>query len=304
MAPALPAVEPWPAGRAPDLAALAELALPAERFTADELLAVCWDGEGSDASTVLGIPDGSGAVAVASRSVRGRDRPTAVVTCLAVEPAAQGEGRGRALLAAAHEWARAEGAVSVAAAGLAPFYLWPGIDVRFTRALCLAEAAGYRPTGAALNLSCPTTFRTAPPAGVRVERVLEDAAADAVLALCRRAYPDWEAEAARGIEHGAGHAAVDTATGGTVGFACHSVNRAGWVGPIGVEQQRQGGGVGAALLSALCTDLRAAGHADAEIAWIGPIGFYARTAGASVSRTFMTYTFSLPAGGRGSRGSR
>jgi hypothetical protein len=46
--------------------------------------------------------------------------------------------------------------------------------------------------------------------------------------------------------------------------------------------------VGSALLSAACKDLRAAGHADAEIAWVGPVGFYANAAGASVSRTFRT----------------
>jgi hypothetical protein len=46
--------------------------------------------------------------------------------------------------------------------------------------------------------------------------------------------------------------------------------------------------VGAALLSAACRDLRAAGHADAEIAWVGPVGFYAKAAGATVSRVFRT----------------
>jgi mycothiol synthase len=86
---------------------------------------------------------------------------------------------------------------------------------------------------------------------------------------------------------------VDGATGHTIGFACHSVNRAGWVGPIGVDPAHQRGGVGAAMLSALCTDLQAAGHADAEIAWIGPIGFYAKTAGAAVSRAFVTHTLVL-----------
>lgn len=167
-----PAVDTWPVGAAPALAELARLTLPSERLSADELLGVCWEQDGPGRAAVLGLVDGSGAAALAVRPAAPAHRaPVGVVTFLAVEPAAQGEGRGRRLLEAAHEWAFEEaGASTVVAGGLTPFYLWPG-----------------------------------------------------------------------------------------------------------------------ALLSALCGDLQVAGHADAEIAWVGPIGFYVRTAGASVSRTFLTF---------------
>ena len=53
-----------------------------------------------------------------------------------------GEGRGRLLLEAAQGWAVDAGADEVWVAGASPFTLWPGIDVSWTRALCLFEAAG------------------------------------------------------------------------------------------------------------------------------------------------------------------
>jgi hypothetical protein len=74
-----------------------------------------------------------------------------------------------------------------------------------------------------------------------------------------------------------------------VGFACHSVNRAGWIGPMATDPRWGRGGIGASLLSALCQDLMIAGRRDAEIAWVGPVGFYAKTAGAAVSRVFRSY---------------
>jgi GNAT superfamily N-acetyltransferase len=216
------------------------------------------------------------------------------VKLLAVEPAAQAYGHGHRLLAAAHEWAWQAGAGEMRAGDAAPFYLWPGIDVRMTRTLCLFESAGYWPTGASLNMSCTTTHRAPPPRGVAIHRVVSDAEAAAILAFVGRIWPNWVAETERGIEHGSCHAAAD-ADGTIVGFACHSVNRAGWVGPMGTDPTAQHHGVGSALLGELCKDLMVAGLTDAEIAWVGPVGFYAKAAGASVSRAFRTVVLRRPA---------
>jgi GNAT superfamily N-acetyltransferase len=252
--------------------------LPTEHLTEDELVAGCWD----DPGVVLALDDGSAAAAAVARG------STGFIRLLAVAPHVRRLGHGRALVDTAETWARERGCTTMVPGPSAPFYLWPGVDVRWTPALALFEAAGYAPVGAEINMSCPTSFRAEPPAGVRVDRVLEDDDATAAIAFCRRAFPHWVAELERGIEHAACLLARDDATGDVVGFCCHSVNRAGWVGPMATDPQRQGKGVGSALLAAACRDLRAAGHADAEIAWVGPVGFYAKTAGATVSRVFRT----------------
>jgi predicted N-acetyltransferase YhbS len=150
----------------------------------------------------------------------------------------------------------------------------------------LAESAGFEPVNVALNMSCPTSVRIPPPAGVEIRRVVDDDDAAAVVELCRRAFaPAWRKEAARGIEHGACHGAFD-AGGELLGFACHSVNRAGWFGPTGVDPERQRCGIGGPLLAACLEDLRVADFERCEISWIGPVGFYAKVASAEISRVF------------------
>jgi len=70
---------------------------------------------------------------------------------------------------------------------------------------------------------------------------------------------------------------------------CHSVSRAGWVGPMATDPAWRGRGVGSAALGAICADLMAAGATSAEICWVGPVRFYA-AAGATVSRAFRQAT--------------
>ncbi len=297
-------MEPWGSDRGGDLAALVAAALPDEELRASELVDTCW----AEGGVVLGAPDGRGAVAVAT-AVEG-ERTIGYVKLLVVDPAAQRRGAGRALLDAAHEWAFARGAAEIRAGAAPPFYVWPGCDVRHLGALCLFEAAGYWTVGAELNMSCATSLRVAPPDGVRVVRLdAERRPADvaAVLALVRAEWPNWEVETARGIERGTCHAALVDGPDGApvaVGYASHSVNRRGWIGPMATDRRRQHGGVGAALLSCLCADLAADGLTRAEIAWVGPVRFYAKTANATVSRVFRSLTLPRPAGGRAARGTR
>jgi GNAT superfamily N-acetyltransferase len=302
----------WGRSRAVDLAALCELALPGERLTVDELESCCWDDSCAGAQAVLADPYGTGAVAVSVATAG--EHTVGFVKLLAVEPARQGLGHGRRLLEVAEAWAWDHGATEMRAGASAPFYLWPGIDVHMTRALCLFESAGYSSPSAAINMSCPTTHRAKPPDGVVVRRVIDDADRDATLAFVAREWDNWVPEASRGIDHGACVAAFGTGPvwsgdddsdagdgaassaasgsadgdgGGTVvGFACHSVNRAGWVGPMGTRPRLQRSGVGRALLGEVCKDLMVAGLTDAEISWVGPVAFYAKATGAAVSRVF------------------
>lgn len=265
-----------------DLLALVDDALPTERFTTDELLAGCYD----DPGTVLWIPDGSGAVSAVTRTFD--QTVVGWVRLVAVRPEARRHGRGRALLAAAEDWLFGEGASEVHLGGSAPFYFWPGVPGDAMETLCLAEAARYDPVGGELNMSLPTTFRAPVPDGVVLRRVVDDPDAEAVAQFTAAHWPWWIDELRRGIDQGGCHAAFDTSDRNVVGFACHSVNRAAWIGPMGTDAASRGRGTGHALLGAACIDLMTANFREAEIAWVGPVRFYAK-AGARVSRMFRSY---------------
>jgi GNAT superfamily N-acetyltransferase len=274
-------VHAWGPERVGDLTALTGAAMPDERLSADELLACCWD----DPGIVLGLPDGSGAVSAVVR--RAGEHAAAFVKLVVVDPEHQRTGIGRALLRAAEHWAWDEGASDVHLSGSAPAYLWPGVDVRATAMLCLAEHDGYEETGAAFDMSVPASFRHRVPDGVELRRTLSEDDADAVDALVAREWPNWVEEARRGVDQGTCLAAFDVTSGEAVAFACHSVNRAGWFGPTGTAPPHRHRSIGLALLGEVCADLMIAGFDDVEICWIGPVGFYA-AAGGGISRVYRT----------------
>ncbi len=279
----------WTRADAAALCALVDATMPGEQLSADEIVSACF--EHPDRSIVLALPDGTGAVAAVIAGAG--DERVAHIVLLAVEPSGQGRGHGRRLLAAAAEWAFDDLEVTELHAGAgSPFGLWPGVDVRWTRSLCLFQAAGYEARGSTLTLSCPSTCRAVIPSGVAVRRVLEDADAAAALAWSGRHLPSWVGQVGRAVEHGCCLLAV---TGEVIaGVACHSVNRAGWIGPLAVTPEHRRRGIGRALLGAACADLREAGWPDVQISPSSPLEFFARSAGASVSRVFVSFVRSRP----------
>lgn len=261
-----------------DLAALVAAALPDEALTAADL-EICCFGPGTE------IVGDRNAVAVVSLKQFG-DMSVAWLLLVAVHPAEQRQGRGRSVLAAAVDRARERGAVELHLGNAAPRYVWPGVDFRFTAALALFDSAGFESYGAECNMAIATGFRADPPTGVTVERETGGGAVD----LARHRYPHWVDETGRAVDGGTCFAA--RADGETLGFICHSANRAGWIGPMATDPDRQHRGVGRALLGTVCADLAGRGHTAADIAWVGPIGFYAKC-GARVSRVFRTAKLTL-----------
>jgi GNAT superfamily N-acetyltransferase len=257
---------------AAQLAALCDEAMPEERLTVDELAHVCF-GEGDEV-----IADHDGAVAFTIK--RFGEHISLWLLLLVVRPARQERGRGRELLDAALDRGRALGAGTAHLASAVPRYLWPGLDVTNTRAGMLAESAGFERDLVGVNMDIATGFRREPPAGVVVERETGTGA----LQFARGAYPYWEDELVVAMEHGTAFAAR-AADGSTIGFGCHSCNRAAWIGPMATDPDAQHAGIGSAMLAALCADLETRGHDVGHIAWVSNLRFYGKC-GATISRVF------------------
>jgi predicted N-acetyltransferase YhbS len=72
--------------------------------------------------------------------------------------------------------------------------------------------------------------------------------------------------------------AVDS--GEVIGFAFYDAAFRGYLGPMGVREDRRGRDVGGRLLIAVLKDMGRAGYAYAVIGDVGPIEFYEKVAGA------------------------
>ena len=236
------------------------------------------------------------------------------VNMLAVDAAVRRRGIGGALLAALEERLFAAGAEAVMIGGATPTFAWPGVDVRYTAAACLAESRGYaRGTATpAVNMtveldSAAADGRLATAAdearlageGITVRRLAESDRGPITPWLtawggtwAREALSTLGREGERGEDAGTYIAVLrdGAADAEYVGFASHGVNRAGWFGPMGTGGPLRKLGIGGVLLRRCLADVRAAGHASAQICWVGPVAFYARTVDAHVERVFWLYS--------------
>ena len=275
-----PTIVTWGPERVAGLTGLWRRCAPGESISEDEFVTALW---GPDAE-VLGTLDDRGVIAASTRT-----EPDGTVVgwirLVAVDPEVQRQGLATALVGAAEAWLRSRSVVFAGLGDEAPPYLWPGVDLTNVGAQCLAEACGSEPVEATFNMALPVTFRAEPPEGMVVRRLTDDPDVEAVRAMVERNWDVFLPEFDLGVE---GASVFATFSGDDpVGFCAHSVGRIGWLGPMGTDPAWGGRGIGASLVSAVCTDLMVAGLSSVEVCRVGPVRFYA-SLGAVTSRTFRT----------------
>ncbi|MEU7857912.1 GNAT family N-acetyltransferase [Nonomuraea sp. NPDC049141] len=227
---------------------------------------------------------------VVMASVSGKDSAVGHVDLLAVHPEVQGRGHGRELVRAAEEWLRSAGVTQARFAGNPPCYAWPGIDVRYTAAACLAESLGYEryhmawnmTAGLDTDLSVDDDLVRLAQRGVHVHTA--EQGRERVAAFVREHWNEnwaWEAVNATGLHYA-------ERDGRILGFAAWG-SRPAWFGPMGTAPEARALGVGGVLLRRCLADMRAAGQSSAQISWVGPLRFYSRAVGARAERVFWLY---------------
>lgn len=207
-------------------------------------------------------------------------------------------GVGRSLMTGMETRLAAAGCDIVTIAGHGPHYAWPGIDIHYTAAVCLAEDLGYRRTGCEVNMD--VDIRHAPlgtqPAEdrlraqgivVRPATLADDGPMQESLVPTWR--PDWIAELTAALRTpGAGlHVAVQDQR--YLGFCAYGIRRLHEVGPVGTAPESRGLGIGGVLLRRCLADLRDRGLDGAELVWAGPLSYFSRTLGATIGRAFWQY---------------
>ncbi|MEX1218322.1 MAG: GNAT family N-acetyltransferase [Acidimicrobiales bacterium] len=241
---------PWGVDKIDDLVDLMLRAAEDEDLTADEILTACHERSG----IVMATEDGDSVIAVGiDRDLNGE--LLASVRLIAVGPKVQRSGRGGLLLDHAEQWAAERGAGQLVVGGALPFSLWPGTPVDSAVAL-LCTSRGYDTHEFWQSYEVATSFRSSVPEGIEIRRAIHDDDVTSVLLAATSGWPRSADEIARALEHGTCHVALRGDTDPVVvGIGCHSVTRAGWTGPILVDESHRRRGIGQALLAQICRDL-------------------------------------------------
>lgn len=303
-----PRITPYTGAHLPAVAALAARALdlPEDAGETDAILArLLTPPPGRRTVRLAAVDDTGDVLGVVLASVRDDDGTVGHLDLVAVHPAARQRGVARALVTVAEKALGELGVSEVRIAGNAPCYAWPGIDVRYTPAICTALALGYEQVRTGWNMTVELAGLTETAdaearlaaLGIGVRRAgLQDTAA--VEALARTFGEGWAWEAREAITRDAAGAVAGChiALRGNeiLGFAAFGALRPSLFGPMGTLPAARGTGIGNVLLCRCLGDQRAAGLASAQIGWAGPLAFYTRAVGARIERVFVMYRKDLP----------
>ncbi|PTA43253.1 GNAT family N-acetyltransferase [Micromonospora sp. RP3T] len=290
--------------RLPEVVALCRrsLDLPEDAAEAPAVVATLAVRAAADRPVLLlgAVRDGTlVGVLVGSRSVT--DPRRGHVDLVAVAPTHRRQGIGAALLADAETRLAALGASEVLLAGNPPHYAWPGIDVRYTPAVCAALRLGYRQDRTAWNMTAaltegstalrPTeaTERRLAERGVTVRRAVPTDL-PALEAFARATFGGvWDGELAGSVGRPDAGTHLAERDGEILGFAAYGSARPSWFGPMGTAPAAEGSGIGGVLLRRCLRDQAAAGLTEAQIGWVGPVPFYSNAVGARIERVFFLY---------------
>ena len=151
---------------------------------------------------VVSMVDGR-LVGAAIASASHKDPTAAHLDLLLVDPEHRRRGIARGLLAELERLLKARGMTSISVKGNPPDYAWPGVDVRYTAAICALEAAGYTHDRTAWNMTAPLPVpaerKPKEIEGIEIRRAAE-ADLDRLRAMVSAEWgPAWTAEVERAI---------------------------------------------------------------------------------------------------------
>lgn len=227
--------------------------------------------------------------------VRGNE---AWLKLLAVDQEHRRSGVGSMMLAEIEALFQLDGAERVHILNCSPYYFMPGLDPRYTEALCFLQSHGYSAERYVHNMEVDLTagnFDTAPAEsklakdGFKIRRLEHKEEQTFYEWMLGTWSQNWTTEACNSLKNTPITTCIALDSDDNIcGFATYDVTMfRGGFGPTGVEERLRGLGIGKVLFLRCLQDMKARGYPRCEIGWVGPISFYAHTAGARICATFM-----------------
>jgi GNAT superfamily N-acetyltransferase len=175
-------------------------------------------------------------------------------------------------------------------------YFMPGIDPRYTPAICFALKMGFQQFGESINmiteleeLDLDTSVEeiNLQKQGVLVRRATKDDDAQ-LKELLSEEWQLWNNEVDMAMADDPPSVHIAFINGKLRAFSVHNGNNkgTGWFGPMGTHPDMRGKGVGTILLKRCLLDMRDQGHKKAIIPWVAPIAFYSHFVNARIERVF------------------
>lgn len=208
------------------------------------------------------------------------------------------QGIGKCLYAKAESVFRESGAGVVRLFDVPLNYFMPGIDPRYTPAVCFAQKLGFKRFDDTANLVVNTEqawkvesrIKALRQENIEIRRANKTDRKE-LRSFVAEQWALWQHEVEIALQSQPPAVHIARSAGKIRAFAAHNGNNkgTGWFGPMGTHPALRGKGIGAVLLKLCLNDIRARGLKKAIIPWVGPIGFYSHHAGAKVERIFWRY---------------
>lgn len=178
-------------------------------------------------------------------------------------------------------------------------YFQPGIDPRYTEALCFAWRMGFERFDDTTNLIADLEQRDWDASGkeqkladegIEIRRACDEDRVE-LLQFIEDEFALWRHEVAMAYRRDPVAVHIAKINDKIRGFSAYNGNNVGtgWFGPMGTSSAARGKGIGEVLLKRCLRDLKEEGNKKAIIPWVGPIPFYAHHAGARVDRVFWRF---------------
>ena len=226
-----------------------------------------------------------------------KQKEVAWIKAIAIPPEKRDTSVFKSLCLRFEELTRKSGRTLIRFGDFASWYFFPGVDVLYDYYLDSLIDFGFKKVGDAVNYEIDLRSFYIPPRIVRMERKLKQegisfrkASVQEKKAITmwvgEKFSPFWAYEVGLGFSKESTSVWLAEYEGRFVGFAGYSLLEPNWFGPIGVDEEMRGKGIGSVLLYKAMNSLRLSGYRIVTVPWTDLLFFYTQLPGIIAIRHF------------------